>query len=225
MKHENIIQMLDSFESPQEFCVVTEFAQGELFKIFKDDKCLPEEEVHKIAKQCYSIGLDGINRKLISVSSLTLIPFLYVHCAYAAIVALNYDPFLHAARVLYGECRCYSIGLDGINRKLILVSSLTLIPFPIVRCAYAAIVALNYDPFLHAARMLYGECRYSHVIRRGIVCVTYTSISSDYEEPSDACYLEPDIQEKEQKQSQTRTEWKRQNQIKVKSQTSKENTT
>nr|GEY44227.1 serine/threonine-protein kinase TIO [Tanacetum cinerariifolium] len=27
LKHENIIQMLDSFESPLEFCVVTEFAQ------------------------------------------------------------------------------------------------------------------------------------------------------------------------------------------------------
>jgi len=27
LKHGNIIQMLDSFESPQEFCVVTEFAQ------------------------------------------------------------------------------------------------------------------------------------------------------------------------------------------------------
>ncbi|KAF4390023.1 hypothetical protein F8388_002965 [Cannabis sativa] len=28
LKHENIIEMLDSFESPQEFCVVTEFAQA-----------------------------------------------------------------------------------------------------------------------------------------------------------------------------------------------------
>jgi hypothetical protein len=27
LKHENIIEMLDSFESEQEFCVVTEFAQ------------------------------------------------------------------------------------------------------------------------------------------------------------------------------------------------------
>jgi hypothetical protein len=27
LKHENIIEMLDSFESAQEFCVVTEFAQ------------------------------------------------------------------------------------------------------------------------------------------------------------------------------------------------------
>ena len=26
--HENIIQMLDSFETDQEFCVITEFAQG-----------------------------------------------------------------------------------------------------------------------------------------------------------------------------------------------------
>ncbi|CAL1409702.1 unnamed protein product [Linum trigynum] len=51
LKHENVIEMLDSFESPQEFCVVTEFAQGELFEILEDDKCLPEEQVQAIAKQ------------------------------------------------------------------------------------------------------------------------------------------------------------------------------
>ncbi|KAJ8899282.1 hypothetical protein K2173_018256 [Erythroxylum novogranatense] len=51
LKHENIIEMLDSFESPQEFCVVTEFAQGELFEILEDDKCLPEIQVQAIAKQ------------------------------------------------------------------------------------------------------------------------------------------------------------------------------
>lgn len=51
LEHENIIGMLDSFESPQEFCVVTEFAQGELFEILEDDKCLPEEQVQAIAKQ------------------------------------------------------------------------------------------------------------------------------------------------------------------------------
>ncbi|ONI17099.1 hypothetical protein PRUPE_3G137600 [Prunus persica] len=51
LKHENIIEMLDSFESPQEFCVVTEFAQGELFEIVEDDKCLHEEQVQAIAKQ------------------------------------------------------------------------------------------------------------------------------------------------------------------------------
>ncbi|KAH6821716.1 kinase family with ARM repeat domain-containing protein [Perilla frutescens var. hirtella] len=45
LKHENIIAMLDSFESPQEFCVVTEFAQGELFEILED------EQVQAIAKQ------------------------------------------------------------------------------------------------------------------------------------------------------------------------------
>lgn len=70
--------MLDSFETPQEFCVVTEFAQvwifnivfhtkrihfvfhvcskilyfkGELFEVLEDDKCLPEEQVQAIAKQ------------------------------------------------------------------------------------------------------------------------------------------------------------------------------
>ncbi|MFS7938377.1 putative protein kinase ULK-Fused family [Helianthus anomalus] len=47
LKHENIIQMLDSFESSQEFC-------GELFEILEDDQCLPEDEVQKIAKQLVS---------------------------------------------------------------------------------------------------------------------------------------------------------------------------
>ncbi len=28
LRHENIIQMLDSFETNEEFCVITEFAQG-----------------------------------------------------------------------------------------------------------------------------------------------------------------------------------------------------
>jgi fused-like protein len=43
--------MLDSFETSHDFCVVTEFAQGELFEILEDDKSLPEAEVRKIAKQ------------------------------------------------------------------------------------------------------------------------------------------------------------------------------
>ena len=51
MKHENIIAMVDSFETKAEFCVVTEFAQGELFEILEDDTSLPEEEVRQIAKQ------------------------------------------------------------------------------------------------------------------------------------------------------------------------------
>ncbi len=29
LRHENIIQMLDAFETKEDFCVVTEFAQGE----------------------------------------------------------------------------------------------------------------------------------------------------------------------------------------------------
>eukprot|EP00892_Ulva_mutabilis_P007689 jgi/Ulvmu1/5292/UM022_0086.1 len=51
LKHENIIQMLDTFETNDEFCVVTEFAQGELFEILEDDKRLPEPIVRNIAKQ------------------------------------------------------------------------------------------------------------------------------------------------------------------------------
>lgn len=76
LKHENIIQMLDTFETKEEFCVVTEFAQGvlcqivalcrciiyeadltrqnivgELFEILEDDKSLPEHIVQNVAKQ------------------------------------------------------------------------------------------------------------------------------------------------------------------------------
>jgi serine/threonine protein kinase len=51
LNHENIILMLDSFETETDFCVVMEYAQGELFEILEDDKKLPEKEVAKIAKQ------------------------------------------------------------------------------------------------------------------------------------------------------------------------------
>lgn len=45
LRHENIIQMLDAFETKTEFCVVTEFAHGELFEILEDDQSLPEDVV------------------------------------------------------------------------------------------------------------------------------------------------------------------------------------
>jgi fused-like protein len=63
LNHENIILLLDSFETDKEFCVVMEYAQvwlkatidirnkGELFEILEDDKKLPEEVVAKIAKE------------------------------------------------------------------------------------------------------------------------------------------------------------------------------
>ncbi|KAL9654808.1 hypothetical protein ABK040_008601 [Willaertia magna] len=51
LNHENIILLLDSFETKDEFCVVMEFAQGELFEILEDDERLPEDVVAKIAKQ------------------------------------------------------------------------------------------------------------------------------------------------------------------------------
>jgi fused-like protein len=51
LRHENIIQMLDAFETKTDFCVVTEFAQGELFEILEDDQSLPEDVVQQIAKQ------------------------------------------------------------------------------------------------------------------------------------------------------------------------------
>ena len=51
LNHDNIILMFDAFETEREFCVVTEYAQGELFDILQDDQRLPESTVQQIAKQ------------------------------------------------------------------------------------------------------------------------------------------------------------------------------
>ncbi len=49
--HENIVQLLDSFETNSEFCLVTELAQGQLFEILEEDKKLPESEIKRIGQQ------------------------------------------------------------------------------------------------------------------------------------------------------------------------------
>ena len=54
LKHPNIIAMRDAFETEHEFCVVMEYAQGELFEVLEDDRTLPELEVKAIARQLVS---------------------------------------------------------------------------------------------------------------------------------------------------------------------------
>ena len=54
LKHPNIIAMHDAFETENEFCVVMEYAQGELFEVLEDDRTLPELEVKEIARQLVS---------------------------------------------------------------------------------------------------------------------------------------------------------------------------
>jgi fused-like protein len=49
--HENIIQLLDSFETNMEFCLVTEIAQGQLYEILVEEKKMPESEIRKIGQQ------------------------------------------------------------------------------------------------------------------------------------------------------------------------------
>ena len=46
--------MHDAFETENEFCVVMEYAQGELFEVLEDDRTLPELEVKEIARQLVS---------------------------------------------------------------------------------------------------------------------------------------------------------------------------
>jgi fused-like protein len=51
LNHDHIVSLFDTFETQNEFVVVMEYAQGELFEVLEDDKTLPEEEVQRIAKQ------------------------------------------------------------------------------------------------------------------------------------------------------------------------------
>lgn len=51
LSHPNIITLLDWFETKTEICVVTEFAQGELFEILEEDKSLDEDVIQRIACQ------------------------------------------------------------------------------------------------------------------------------------------------------------------------------
>jgi serine/threonine protein kinase len=51
LRHPNIIEMIDAFETKSDFCVVTEFAQGELFQILEADRSLPEDVVRTVAQQ------------------------------------------------------------------------------------------------------------------------------------------------------------------------------
>ncbi|KAK7488222.1 hypothetical protein BaRGS_00020529 [Batillaria attramentaria] len=54
LHHDNIIEMLDSFDTEKEVVVVTDYAEGELFQILEDDGSLPEEQVQTIAAQLVS---------------------------------------------------------------------------------------------------------------------------------------------------------------------------
>ena len=51
LKHDNIILLLDAFETTTHFCVVMEYARGELFQILQQDGRLPESLVQNIARQ------------------------------------------------------------------------------------------------------------------------------------------------------------------------------
>ncbi|XP_036360103.1 serine/threonine-protein kinase 36-like isoform X1 [Octopus sinensis] len=54
LQHKNIVQLLDSFETEEEFVVVMDYADGELYQILEDDGSLPEDQVQHIACQLVS---------------------------------------------------------------------------------------------------------------------------------------------------------------------------
>ena len=51
LKHDNIILLLDAFETAESFCLVLEYARGELFEVLKQEQRLPELLVQDVARQ------------------------------------------------------------------------------------------------------------------------------------------------------------------------------
>jgi fused-like protein len=51
LKHDNIILLLDAFETEHHFCLVMEYARGELYEILRQDRKLPEPLVCDVARQ------------------------------------------------------------------------------------------------------------------------------------------------------------------------------
>ena len=54
VNHNNIMKMIDVFETDTNFCIVTELARGDLFQVIDDDQVLPEEALKPIAAQLVS---------------------------------------------------------------------------------------------------------------------------------------------------------------------------
>lgn len=46
---------MDTFETNDELCVVTEYAFGDLYQILSDDKDLPEESVKGLSRQLIQV--------------------------------------------------------------------------------------------------------------------------------------------------------------------------
>lgn len=51
LNHENIIFLMDNYETEEAICVVTEYAHGDLYQIINEDGKLPEETLRVLAKQ------------------------------------------------------------------------------------------------------------------------------------------------------------------------------
>jgi serine/threonine protein kinase len=60
LSHPNIIKMIEYFETKTEFCVVTEYAHGELFEILEDDG--KPSQLWFITAFCFCLTRDGAGK-------------------------------------------------------------------------------------------------------------------------------------------------------------------
>ena len=51
LKHDNIVLLLDTFETEEHFCLVLEYARGELFEILQQERRFPEALVQNVGRQ------------------------------------------------------------------------------------------------------------------------------------------------------------------------------
>ena len=69
LNHENIILMFDAFETEREFCVVTEYAQGELFDILQVSYFLLAVVSYRVVEYSYHAIIERTLISYIDISS------------------------------------------------------------------------------------------------------------------------------------------------------------
>ena len=113
LRHPGIVAMLDAFETRADFCVVTEFAHGELFELLEDDggvSGVQDEEEEKGAGEAKTPSSSSSSSNNNSKSNNSAAELELSRVARQLVSALHY---LHSHRVIHRDMKPQNVLLGG----------------------------------------------------------------------------------------------------------------
>ena len=115
LNHENIILMFDAFETEREFCVVTEYAQGELFEILTEDQKFSESTVQQVCLTVLYVYIYLYIHTCMNTYPSTHYPYTQMlQVAKQLVKALHY---LHTNRIIHRDMKPQNV-LIGSNGRM-----------------------------------------------------------------------------------------------------------